>query len=96
MGALYSLNFLRPGGLGGAVAELIATTPGLVRRAGISDAISRGGFGRAGDGRGGGRMMAWARKAKVWISSSTQSHSWERIKTSNSHGLMPSSNEMIK
>lgn len=64
LGALSSPRFLRLRGLGGAVAELIATTPGLVRRAGISDASSRGGFRRAGDGRGGGRMTAWARKAK--------------------------------
>lgn len=65
MRALYSVNFLRPGGLGGAVAELIAATPGLVRRAGISDASSCGGFRRAGDGQGGGRTMVWARKAEV-------------------------------
>lgn len=95
MGALYSLNFLRPGGLGGAEAELITTTPGLVRRAGISDASSRGGFGRAGDGQEGGRTMAWVRRAKVWITSSAQSHSSERIKISNKGGLMPSSNETI-
>lgn len=96
MGALYSRNFLRPGGPGGAVAELIAATPGLVRRAGISDASSRRGFGRAGDGREGGRGMAWARRAKVGISSSAPSRSWERIKTGSSRGPMPSSNEMIK
>jgi len=61
------------------VAELIATTPGLVSRAGISDARSCGGFRRAGGGQVAGRMMARARRSEVWISSSTQSHSWERI-----------------
>lgn len=64
MGASSSPRLLRLRGLGGAAAELVATTPGLVTRAGISDASSRRGLGRAGDGRGGGRMTARARKAK--------------------------------
>lgn len=74
MGALYSPNFLRPGGLGGAGAELAAAAPALVRRAGISDASSRGGFGRAGDGRGTERR-GWERG----ISNASSSGGFRRV-----------------
>lgn len=83
MGALSFPSFPRPGGLGGAVAELIPTAPLLVRRARIADASSQKWWLQEGWGWP-GRRVAWARRAKVWVISSAQACSWERIKPSNS------------